>query len=88
MALLFETPFPHTQGQRRLHIARLISSHPGADGDKELLKFCRSIGIPARVIHEGIVRIGGTQLQAARCAGAREVTSGQLDKIIRSKTHG
>lgn len=88
MALLFETPYPHTHGERRFHVARLISSHPGADGDKELLKFCRSVGIPPRVVRDGIVHIGGTQLEAARCAGAKDVSSAQLNKIIRSKTHG
>lgn len=85
MALLFETPFPHTQDEQRFHVARLIST---GGGDSELQKFCRHYGIPVYAINDGVVHIRGRQIESARYAGAREVTPQQLDKIIRSKTNG
>lgn len=88
MALLFETPFPHAQGQHRFHIARLISTARGRGGDYELLAFCRRQGLPSYAITDGVVHLRGRQIEAARYAGAREVTPRQLDQIIRSKTNG
>jgi hypothetical protein len=85
MALLFETPAPHTHDGRRLHVARLVST---ARGDDELLGFCRRIGAPPRVIRDGVILIGGGQIATARAAGAKEITPAQLDKIIRSTFNG
>jgi hypothetical protein len=88
MALLFDTPFPHTQNGQRYHIARLISTARGSGGDYELLAFCRRLGIPRHAVNDGMVHIGGSQIESARYAGAREVSPEHLDKLIRSKTHG
>lgn len=85
MALLFDKPFPVEKEGRRFHMARLIST---ARGEQELVKFCRHYGIPRWAIRDGVLHIGGKQIESARLAGAKETTPQQLDKIIRSKRNG
>ena len=84
MALLFETPYPANKNGRRFHVARLIAT----GGNAELVKFCRRYGIPRWAIQDGVVHIGGGQIESARLAGAKETSPQQLDKIIRSKRNG
>jgi hypothetical protein len=88
MALLFDTPSPVNQGKQRFYVCRLTSNLPGAAGSRELLQFCRRLGVPGRAIDGAVAHIAGGQISTARTAGALEVSPQQLDTIIRSTSNG
>lgn len=93
MAIVFDKPIPGYFKLRRVHMCHLVSDIPGVIGQSELLFFAKQIGLKPQWLQnrdtpEEHFDLMGRKIDAARIAGAQEVSHKTMIEIIRSKRNG
>lgn len=93
MAIVFDKPIPAYVNGRRMHACHMASDIGGVVGQSELLVFGKQIGLKPQWLQncdtpEEHFDLMGRKIEAARVAGAHEVSRKTMIEIIRSKRNG